>query len=188
MKFINRKFVWLILSLVVFSLQAKAQEKTFDESVLSEKGKQAYQTLLKIKLFAIGGIGYGGETSEGEKAFDTLLAEKEATSAYKSLVKAATLEGSFYGLFGLKMKDCDCYQDEFAGFKKNRLSNNKEKLSTQAGCSPMTAESAEYKEILLDLWISNGFNLLNGWKRAYVEQSRKLKEQKQINNGVKKNQ
>ena len=100
MKFTNRKFVWLILSLIFISSQAIAQEKIFDELILSESGKQSYQKLLKINLFAVGGIGYGGVTSEGEKAFDVLVEEKESTAAFKSLVKNATVEGAFYGIFG----------------------------------------------------------------------------------------
>ena len=112
MKFINRKFVWLILSLFVLSIQANAQEKTFDESVLSDKGKQAYQTLLKVDLFALFGISYSGETSKGELALDDLLTEKESTNAFKSLIKNATPEGGLYALLGLKMLNCDCFKEE----------------------------------------------------------------------------
>jgi hypothetical protein len=127
MKFINRKFVWLILSLFVFSLQTNAQVKTFNKSILSESGKTAYQTLLKIKLFAIGGIGYGGETSEGEKVFNVLLEDKEAILAFKDLVINGTLEGGMYGLFGLNMIDCDCFQNELEKYKeeKSRLTIKK---------------------------------------------------------------
>ena len=118
MKFINRKFVWLILSLIVFSLQANAQEKTFDESILSDKGKQAYQTLLKVDLFALFGISYSGETSKGELALDDLLKEKESTNALKNLIKTATPEGGLYALLGLKMLNCKCFKEELENFKK----------------------------------------------------------------------
>jgi len=156
MKFINRKFVCLILGLIVFPLQANAQDKTFNESVLSESGKQAYQALLKIKLFAIGGIGYGGETSEGEKAFDILLEDKEAISAFKSLVKKGTIEGGMYGLFGLKMIDCDCFQSEFESYKKEKLlKDNKEKFSMMSGCDSIKAENNSDKEFVIDYVVKN---------------------------------
>ncbi len=126
MKFINRKFVWLILSLIVFScqtnvqnsLQTNAQDKNFDESVLSANGKNAYQNLLNEELFAFGGIYESGETSDGEKAFDILVEEQEAISAFKSLVKNAKPEGGLYALFGLRMLKCDCFKKEIENFKK----------------------------------------------------------------------
>ena len=166
MKFINQKFVWLILSLILFSLQANAQDKTFDESVLSGSGKQAYQTLLKLKLFAMGGIGYGAATSEGEKAFDILLEDKEAISAFKSLVKKGTLEGGMYGLFGLKMIDCDCFQSEFESYKKNKLlKDNKEKFSMMAGCNSIKADNNSDKEFVIDYVVKNFTELAIGKQR-----------------------
>jgi len=156
MKNTNRKFIWLILSLLVFSFQVNAQEKTFDESVLTESGKPAYQTLLKIKLFAIGGIGYGGETSEGEKAFDILLEDKEAISAFKSLVKKGTMEGGMYGLFGLKIIGCNCFQDEFEKYKKEKISNdNKGTFSMMSGCGSIKVENKSDKEFVMDHVVKN---------------------------------
>ncbi len=156
MKLINRKVVWLILSLFMFSFQANAQEKTFDDSVLSESGKQAYQTLLKIRLFAIGGIGYNGKTSEGEKAFDVLLEDKEVILAFKSLVKKGTLEGGMYGLFGLKMIDCDCFKSEFESYRKEKLfRDKKEKFAMMSGCDSIKAENNSDKEFVIDYIVKN---------------------------------
>lgn len=113
MKFINRKFGWLILSLIVFSLSANAQKKDFDESVLSEKGKEAYRTLLKTELFAFGVTDYSGENSWGEYAFNALIKEKEAVAAFRNLVGKAQPEGALYALLGLRMLKCECFDDEF---------------------------------------------------------------------------
>jgi hypothetical protein len=113
MKFINRKFVWLILNLIAFSLQAHAQEKIFDKSVLSDKGKQAYQTLLKTELFAFGGTDYSGMTSSGESAFRVLLKEKKAVAAFSNLIAKATPEGGLYALLGLRIIKCKCFEEEF---------------------------------------------------------------------------
>jgi hypothetical protein len=144
MGFINQKVVWLIFSFLVFLLQADAQEKIFDESVLSQKGKEAYQMLLEVDTFALFGVGYGGETSEGELALDTLAKEKEAISAFRSLVTKASPEGGIYALIGLKMLECDCFNQELANYKRlpepvAREINQNEKigkgyLRTQSGC------------------------------------------------------
>jgi hypothetical protein len=117
MNFIKRKFVWLILSLAVFTLQTMAQEQTFDDSVLSENGKQAYQTILKVEMFAIGGIGEGGTISKGEEALNILIREKESILALKYLVKKATPEGGLYALFGLKELNCECFEKELKTFE-----------------------------------------------------------------------
>ncbi|HLM62465.1 MAG TPA: hypothetical protein VK308_16815 [Pyrinomonadaceae bacterium] len=161
------------MSLIVFSLQINAQEKTFDESVLSENGKRAYRTLLKIELFAVGGIGYGGETSEGEKAFDILLEDKEAILAFKNLVKKGSLEGGMYGLFGLKMIDCDCFQSEFQSYKKEKLlKNNKEKFSMMSGCNSIKADNNSDKEFVIDYIVKNLSEL--AIRRQRLREHRKL--------------
>jgi hypothetical protein len=110
MKFINRKFVWLILSLIVFSFQVQAQSKGFNESILSDTGKQAYQNLLKADIFALGPIGASARTSDGELALDILVREKEVVSSLKSLVENATPEGALYALFGLRKLKSDSFE------------------------------------------------------------------------------
>lgn len=134
----------MVFSLIVFSLQSNAQEKTFEESILSDKGKQAYQSLLKVDLFALFGIGYGGETSKGESALDDLLVEKESINALRSLVKNATPEGGLYALLGLKLLTCECLKEELENFKnlaetpaRKGFGENIEKgnVKRMAGCS-----------------------------------------------------
>jgi len=189
MKFVNRKFVWLILSLIMFSHQANAQDKIFDESVLSGKGKQAYQTLLKIKLFAIGGVGYSGETSEGENAFNVLLDEKEAVSAFKILVDKATIEGGLYSLAALQWLKCDCYKEQLENFKKARLSNeNDERLSWASGCSGYETKEKEGKSLIIETVEKGQYNGIIESRRKVREQHKFLEKQKQDSNGVNKNQ
>jgi hypothetical protein len=116
MKFANQKFIWLILSLIAFSLQANAQKKVFDESVLSGKGKEAYRTLLKTELFAFGGTDVSGVRSSGEDAFRVLIKEKKAVSAFRNLNEKAAPEGALYALLGLRALKCECFNDEFQKF------------------------------------------------------------------------
>jgi hypothetical protein len=160
MQAINQKFVWLILVIIIFSLQVNAQEKTFDESVLSEKGKKAYQTLLKVEFFEQGGMGYSGESSDGTKAFRVLLAEGNtiAIVAFKQLTKNASIAGGLYGLLGLKTLKCDCFQEGADEFKLIRTSNsNKESLRFESGCTlhlklANNKDKKEFIELLFNSW------------------------------------
>jgi hypothetical protein len=118
MKFINQKFGWLILSLFVLVFQVNAQVNAGDKPVSKVRKEQAYQTLLKVDLFALGGIGYSGEISKGEEALDILLEENELIPAFRKLVKEATPEGKLYALLGLKMLNCECFIEELEDLKK----------------------------------------------------------------------
>jgi hypothetical protein len=116
-RFIKICHLVLFISVIVLATQATAQQSSLDELMLTEKGKAAYQTLLKVDLFAIGGIGYGGSTSEGEEALDVLLDEKKAVNAFRSLVTSATPEGGLYALFGLRALKCECFKEEVENYK-----------------------------------------------------------------------
>ena len=167
MKFTNRKFIWLILILAAFSFSLNAQEKDFDDSVLSEKGKWAYQTLLKVDLFAVGGIGYGGETSKGEESLNILLDENEPISALKRLLRDATPEGELYALLGLRILKCDCFEEEFNTFlAKPEVGERKAwgrsklaagKVMRMAGCMGFSEKRVEAAENIksgkFDDWI-----------------------------------
>lgn len=183
MKFINRKFAWLILSFIVFSIQLKAQDKKFDESVLSENGKQAYQKLLNTKIFAIGGVGYSGEMSEGERNFLDLLEDKEAISAFKNLTDKATIEGGLYGLVGLQWLNCNCYKEQLENFKRVRLSNeNKERINWASGCSDYESEEKEGKSLIIETVEKGQYNGIIEFRRKVREQRKTLEKQNQVNN------
>lgn len=128
MKLFKRTLVGLILSLVILSIQAMAQSKGFSQFVLSAKGQEAYQQLLKVELFAFGGVGFAGGISKGETALDTLVKEKEAIGAFRSLISSGSPEGGLYGLVGLKMLKCDCFYDAFLDYKS--LAERAEKEET----------------------------------------------------------
>lgn len=173
-----KQITHLLILFILLSISCFAQEKDFDESVLTDNGKQAYQTLLHVELFAIGGVGYGGKTSDGERAFDILLEDKEAMSAFKSLLNKATIEGALYGLFGLKMMNCSCYQEEFIKLKKSRVSNNNsEQLSTAQGCEYYEAEKASDKEFYLDYMESKNYFGQRAAVKTRLKEQRKLKAQ-----------
>lgn len=148
----------VVIAIIAFASPLSAQEKTFDDSALTVSGRQAYQSLLKVKLFAIGGTGYSGEISNGERSFDLLLSESHSLSAFRSLVKEATIEGGMYGLLGLMIAGCDCYNDESSHFLSVRTDErNKESFKTQSGCLVGIANSSDEKAQMLNYLVAEGF-------------------------------
>lgn len=89
----------------------------FKAANLSAEGQQAYKALLDARFFSVGLIGWGAQQSLSEQSLRTLLREKKAASALKSLIQKATPEGSIYGLFGLKMLDAEIFRQELALYK-----------------------------------------------------------------------
>jgi hypothetical protein len=167
MKFINRKFVWLILSSIVFSFQVNAQERSFDESALSAKGKQAFQKLLKVELFALGPISSSARTSDGELALDILIKEKKAISSLKSLIKNATPEGGLYALFGLRKLKADSFDERLKNFKsRSELAERgegfdkipKAEVRRMDGCESFTENRLKVADEIVsgkfDTWLS----------------------------------
>lgn len=153
-----------------FVSSVAGQEETFHASVLSEKGRNAYSTLSNVRLFATGGVGYGGETPEGLKALEVLIEEKKAISAFKSLVTSATLEGGLYGLFGLRMLNCDCFDSELARYRSTRVSTAvEEEINTAAGCFFLRAKSDEEKNRLVNSLAGEDFQ-----KEARFKECRRL--------------
>ncbi len=155
---------------------ANSNTNQFDEFVLSESGRQAYQTLLKIDLFAIGGTGEGGETSNGEKALDILTKDKKAIAALKSLVKTSTSEGGLYALLGLKILNCDCFKEELTNYKnlpesfveeRNQYGKiDKGNVNRMEGCK-LFQESR--LKVVND--IENGENEMVEWKLSHPDRN-----------------
>jgi len=82
-----------------------AQTAEFNPEILSAKARIAYTNLAKACVFRVGGVGYGGQTSEEELALYDLLEDAHALDALHSLVKTGSYEGGLYGLLGLSIRD-----------------------------------------------------------------------------------
>lgn len=117
----------------------------FNVIELGQNGRKAYEKLLNAGLFAVGPVGLGAQTSEGELALHVLLAEKEATRALKSLINVASPEGSLYGLLGLRLADMGAFRLEAENFKNRpespkrswasgRFATPKGQVMTARGC------------------------------------------------------
>lgn len=81
-----------------------AQTRRFPELRQSETGR-AYQKLVQARVFNFGGVGWGLDITEEEKAFKVIFESVDAERLFQRLVREANAEGQLYGLFGLRAKD-----------------------------------------------------------------------------------
>jgi len=96
----------------------QAETKTFDVEKLSEKGRIAYESLLKAVEFQEGYIGYAAEPSVYIENFNILLREPAADEAFKSLLREATKAGQLYALCGIYFTDYEFFQKQVEKYKK----------------------------------------------------------------------
>lgn len=161
-----RAFVVMICGLM-FAVTVSAQTNRFDPASLSEPGRQAYDGLMKVKVFAIGAVGYAGGTSDGERYLDVLIEEKQAPYAFKQLISDGTLEAGLYGLFGLKMLNYAHFDEEFSRYRLSRFSpENEESFVMQSGCLKSEAQTAADKNEMLDIYLKNVFVKQAGFKEC----------------------
>lgn len=81
----------------------------FEHSGSRETG-QACENLISIKLFALGGVGYAGSISEGEKCFRLLTGATNGLAMFKMVLTNGTPEAQMYALAGIRLmapKDFD---------------------------------------------------------------------------------
>ncbi len=83
----------IALGLVCQNLTGSERPKSTDSPV---------DTLKEASLFCIGGFGYAGTISPGEKALRELMKRTDAKLALIKLLEEATPEGQMYALVGLK--------------------------------------------------------------------------------------
>lgn len=161
-----RSFVLMICGFM-FAVSVSAQVNQFDPTSLSVPGRQAYEGLSKVKLFAIGPVGYAGGTSDGERYLDVLIEEKQAPDAFKQLISDGTLEAGLYGLFGLKMLNYAHFDEEFSRYRLSRFSpENEESFVMQSGCLKSEAKTAADKNEMFDIYLKVVFVKQAGLKEC----------------------
>ena len=110
----------LVMSLTLFfvwgNVNANSKtaetEETFVVSSLTTKGQEAYDGLRKANMFEESHVGYAGTLSTHILRFNTLLKEKNADSAFKSIIKKGTKTGQLYGLSGIYFTDHEYFKKE----------------------------------------------------------------------------
>lgn len=98
------------LSLICVS-SAKAAE-------LDSQAQSAMKTLKNTTFFAIGGVGYGNQKSDGEKALRTLVEHQDASSAFLLVLndKKSSKTGQLYALLGLKWTNLSAFESQIASY------------------------------------------------------------------------
>jgi len=95
--------------------------------------KAAAKTHSETPLFAFGGIGVAGITSQGEYAFKSVLASDSAEADFLQILKTGTPQGQCYALVGLRLKNRPVFDEQV-----KRFASSSQKVDTCAGCAPMT--------------------------------------------------
>jgi hypothetical protein len=90
---------------------------------------KAYERLVKANVFAFGGVGFAGTTSDGEKAFHVVLASTNGLEVLKKVLKDGTREAQMYALCGLRKLAPKDYQAE-----AERIGAEKATVKMMTGC------------------------------------------------------
>lgn len=122
-----------VLFLTTVFAPAADKQKAKPEAVHSP-----YEALTAVTTFAIGGVGFAGTTSSGEKDFREMLKEPDAVEKCRKLLTDATPEGQMYGLLGLKLKDEVAFEAALSKYKGSET-----KLREMAGCIMGTTTMGE---------------------------------------------
>ena len=85
--------------------------------------------LRKTTTFALGGVGFGGVMSEGERTLREILKESDAARRLESVLPDASAAGQLYALLGLRLRDRAAYQRALDKYRTNDA-----KVQTMRGC------------------------------------------------------
>ncbi len=110
-----------------------------DLSQLAGSTRNAYETLLHPKYFALGPVTNAGVISQGEIALDHLLIDSRAAELFKLILEHGSYEGKLYALVGLRAVDRRAYLQAVSQFRDDQTP-----VETMSGCMrgpfPMAAE------------------------------------------------
>jgi len=150
------RFRVVSFTLILFGAAAVAgvgaQDRDFDISRLSDRGRKAYRTLEGAGVFRIGPVGYGATIPAEQTALQQLLEEPEAIEALQQLSRSTRPAGSLYGLFGLRIKghleagenvklsQPGAEPEERTAAPLVRVEVDDEAVLTQSGCTVMMEE------------------------------------------------
>jgi hypothetical protein len=90
---------------------------------------EANAILQKTTTFAMGGIGYAGTMSQGERALREVLAHSDAVARLESALPEASPAGQLYALLGLRTRDRDAYKRAFGKYGQRHAT-----VETMSGC------------------------------------------------------
>ena len=85
--------------------------------------------LQKTTTFALGGVGFAGIMSEGERMLREILKEADAATRLESVLPKASAAGQLYALLGLRLRDRAAYERALEKYRANDA-----KVQTMRGC------------------------------------------------------
>jgi hypothetical protein len=112
------------------------------------------QRISNAKVFAFGGIGFAGTTSEGEKDFKIIMAlpTKEAIIAFERLYATGNAQAKSYALAGIRKLDETRFDGLLTSVRASEL-----KVQTESGCivseRPLREVAMDLKSGKYDHWI-----------------------------------
>ena len=97
--------------------------------VIAADDVTAFKKLSGTPIFAFGGIGFAGTTSEGEIAFKTVVTSDSAEADFLRLLKSGNPQAKCYALVGLRMTNRPAFIEQARAFASSNL-----EVQTCAGC------------------------------------------------------
>ncbi|MDB6153566.1 MAG: hypothetical protein JWL90_2019 [Chthoniobacteraceae bacterium] len=94
--------------------------------------RAAIEKLGGIEVFAFGGIGFAGTTSEGEIAFKQIFKSDSAEADLLELLKTGNAQSKCYALVGLRLKNRPAFNEQVKSF-----TSSKQEVQTCGGCIMM---------------------------------------------------
>jgi hypothetical protein len=111
------KFFFLLIMLVGFGLHAQ------------EPPDVVLERLAAVKIFAIGGIGFAGVRSQGEKDYRIILSRNSALSDFEKVYASGNSQAKAYALVGIHILDTKRFDEVLLIIKASN-----EEIMTERGC------------------------------------------------------
>lgn len=108
--------IFIAALLMLFSVESGYCAEPLPQ--ITNSVQQAYEELLTVKYFAFGGVGYGGSTSPGERAFRAVLASTNALELFTGTLTKGTDAGKLYALCGIRTLNKISFDDSAMLLKK----------------------------------------------------------------------
>jgi len=93
----------LVMLLALLMTHAVAQTNATPDAV--------FDRLVKVHMYAFGGVGFAGTISQGEKDYRAILARPTALADFERLFAAGTPEAKAYALVGIHALDPDKFEE-----------------------------------------------------------------------------
>jgi hypothetical protein len=119
----------MFLTLLISSVALSQSIKLKGDRILTN-AEDAYKELLKIEYFAFGGVGFAGQTSDGESAFRVILSSHKAKKYFELVLSKSNKPAKLYAFCGLREIDSTLFLQKVKDYSDTTVL-----VSTMRGCS-----------------------------------------------------